>query len=308
MSGSHSMDGHGPVATVSEAQGRGHASLERVLPPMASAYDFLRNQYVYIIVSARARGLSVGVNLNPERRCNFDCLYCEVPRPLPGGNVPVDVEVMAREVEQTLEYVQSERLRQHPVLGTLPREFVQFRHVSLSGLGEPTLCPNFVDVVQTLAHLRVLGRRPYFHLVLVTNGSQLDQPNVQSGLKYFMASDEIWIKLDAGTPEYFLQINRTPVAYDKILHNILLIGRQRPVVIQSLFVAVDGEEPPARQIEQYAQRLKELKQAGAQIALVQIYSATRPTHQPACSHLPLKSLSRIAQIVRCATELPVEVF
>jgi wyosine [tRNA(Phe)-imidazoG37] synthetase (radical SAM superfamily) len=248
----------------------------------------------------------VGVNLNPERRCNFDCLYCEVPRPLPGGNPPVDVEVMAAEVERTLDYVQSDRLRQHPVLGTLPREFVQFRHVALSGLGEPTLCPNFVDVVQTLAHLRVLGRRPYFHFVLVTNGSQLDQPNVQSGLKYFTANDEIWIKLDAGTPEYYLKINRTPVAYDKILQNILLVGRQRPVVIQSLFVSVDGEEPPARQIEQYAQRLKELKQAGAQIALVQIYSATRPTHQPACSHLPLKSLSRIAQIVRCATELPVE--
>ena len=278
------------------------------MPKVASAYDFLANQYVYVIVSARARGLSVGVNLNPARRCNFDCLYCEVPRPFPGDNVPVEVEVMAREVEQTLEYVQSDRLRQHPVLGTLPREFVQFRHVALSGLGEPTLCPNFVDVVQTLAHLRVLGRHPYFHLVLLTNGSQLDQPSVQAGLKYFLNSDEIWIKLDAGSPEYFLKINRTPVPYEKILQNILLIGRQRPVVIQSLFVAMDGEEPPARQIEQYAQRLKDLKQAGAQIAQVQIYSATRPTHQPACSHLPLKSLSRIAQIVRCATELPVEVF
>jgi wyosine [tRNA(Phe)-imidazoG37] synthetase (radical SAM superfamily) len=302
------MSGPTPAAIVPDPQGPRPTPLERALPSLSSAYDFLQNQYVYVIVSARARGLSVGVNLNPERRCNFDCLYCEVPRPLPGGNPPVDVEIMAREVERTLEYVQSDRLRQHPVLGTLPREFVQFRHLALSGLGEPTLCPNFVDVVQTLAHLRVLGRRPFFHLVLVTNGSQLDQPNVQSGLKYFTPSDEIWIKLDAGTPEYYLKINRTPVPYEKILHNILLVGRQRPVVIQSLFVAVDGEEPPARQIEQYAQRLKELKLAGAQIALVQIYSATRPTHQPACSHLPLKSLSRIAQIVRCATELPVEVF
>jgi len=296
------------AANVPDLQGNGIEGLASPLPAMSSAYDFLQNQYVYVIVSARARGLSVGVNLNPERRCNFDCLYCEVPRPMAGGNPPVNVEVMAREVERTLAYVQSNRLQQHPVLGTLPREFVQFRHLALSGLGEPTLCPNFVEVVQTLVHLRALGRLPYFHLVLVTNGSQLDHPSVQAGLKYFTATDEIWIKLDAGTPEYFLKINRTPVPYEKILNNILLVGRQRPVVIQSLFVSVEGEEPPARQIEQYAMRLKQLKQDGAQISLVQVYSATRPTHQPACSHLPLKSLSRIAQIVRCTTELPVEVF
>lgn len=296
------------MAAAPENRGHSGTSVPGSMTLKPSAYDFLQNRYVYVIVSARARGLSVGVNLNPERRCNFDCLYCEVPRPFSSNNPPVEVEVMAREVEETLAYVQSDRLRQHPVLGTLPREFVQFRHVALSGLGEPTLCPNFVEVVQALAHLRVLGRQCYFHLVLVTNGSQLDQPNVQAGLKYFLPADEIWIKLDAGTPEYYHKINRTPVPYEKILHNILLLGRQRPVVIQSLFVAVDGEDPPARQIEQYAQRLKELKQNGAQIALVQVYSATRPTHQPACSHLPLKSLSRISQIVRCAAEVPVEVF
>jgi hypothetical protein len=80
--------------------------------------------------------------------------------------------------------------------------------------------------------------------------------------------------------------------------NILLVARQRPVVIQSLFPAINGEPPPAREIKQYAQRLKELKEAGAEISLVQIYSATRPMARTGCSHLPLKSLSQIAQTVR----------
>jgi hypothetical protein len=79
-------------------------------------------------------------------------------------------------------------------------------------------------------------------------------------------------------------------------------------VIQSLFPAIDGEEPPLEEIEQYAQRLKELKAGGAQIPLVQIYSATRPTPNSGCGHLPLKTLSRIAHAVRQATGLKAEVY
>ena len=95
---------------------------------------------------------------------------------------------------------------------------------------------------------------------------------------------------------------------EKVLANILMLARQRPVVIQSLFPAINGEEPPLEEIEQYAQRLKELKAQGAQIPLVQIYSATRPTPNSGCGHLPLKTLSRIAQTVRQVAGLKAEVF
>jgi wyosine [tRNA(Phe)-imidazoG37] synthetase (radical SAM superfamily) len=310
MKTSSAVMGGPDAASFGERRPKGGHGQSLPLPSPAGLYDFLNNQYVYLIVSARARGLSVGVNLNPDRACNFDCAYCEVNRQAPAGGPPpaVDVAMMAEEVERTLHYAQSQRLSDHPVLGTLPREFVQLRHVALSGLGEPTLCPNFVEVVQTLAHLRALGRLPYFNLVLITNGSQLDQPSVQGALKYFNHTDDVWIKLDAGSPEYFSTVNRTEVTLEKILGNILLVGRQRPVVIQSMFVAYGGEEPPAGEIERYALRLRELKSSGAQITLVQVYSAARTPQNPNCSHLPLKSLSRIAQIVRSATDLAVEVF
>jgi hypothetical protein len=88
----------------------------------------------------------------------------------------------------------------------------------------------------------------------------------------------------------------------------LLTARQHPVVIQSLFPAINGEEPPLEEIDQYAHRLLELKNAGAHISLVQIYSATRPTTHSECGHLPLKSLSRIAHTVRSMTGLKAEVF
>jgi hypothetical protein len=104
------------------------------------------------------------------------------------------------------------------------------------------------------------------------------------------------------------RINGAHTPLEKILRNILLVARQRPVVIQSLFPALNGEEPPAREIQAYAQRLKELKNAGAEIPLVQVYSANRPIARSGCGHLPLRTLSQIAQTVRHVAGLRAEVF
>jgi hypothetical protein len=71
---------------------------------------------------------------------------------------------------------------------------------------------------------------------------------------------------------------------------------------------LNGQEPTAEEIERYAARLRDLKKNGARISLVQVYSAHRPSHRPECGHLPLKSLSRIAQRVRQLADIPAEVF
>ena len=103
-------------------------------------------------------------------------------------------------------------------------------------------------------------------------------------------------------------MNRPKISLDKTLENILAVARRRPVVIQSLFATCDGEEPTYSEIRQYADRLKELRREGANIAMVQIYSATRPPMHSDCEHLPLKVLSFIAQTVRNVAGLKAEVF
>ena len=55
--------------------------------------DFIENRFVYVVVSPRARGLSVGVNLNPDKFCNFDCAYCEVNRAEPARESKLEVGV-----------------------------------------------------------------------------------------------------------------------------------------------------------------------------------------------------------------------
>jgi wyosine [tRNA(Phe)-imidazoG37] synthetase (radical SAM superfamily) len=270
--------------------------------------NFLNNRFVYVLVSPRAHGLSVGINMNPDKRCNFDCVYCEVNRTLPARDQSLDVPVMIGELETTLALALERRLHGLPGFQSLPAELLQLRHVALSGDGEPTLSPCFAEALHAVVHLRAVCRFPFFKIVLLSNATGLDQPGVQQSLHALMPQDEVWLKLDGGTRAYLDRINRPQVPLEKVLENILVIARLRPVVIQSLFPCLNGEEPPAEEIEQYLMRLRELKEAGARISLVQVYSATRPPRHPECGHLPLKSLSKIAQAVRAGTGLRVEVF
>jgi wyosine [tRNA(Phe)-imidazoG37] synthetase (radical SAM superfamily) len=271
--------------------------------------DFLDNRFVYVVLSPRAHGLSVGVNMNPDRKCDFDCVYCEVNRSQPPRETLLDTDVMAEELQRTLTFVGAGRLRELPAYRNLPPELLRLQHVTLSGEGEPTLSPQFIEAVRAVVHIRALGQFPFFKLVLITNGSGLDRPDVQEGMRLLTRQDEIWIKLDGGSQDYLNKVNRPMgVPLEKILANILLVAKQRPVVIQSLFPAINGEEPPAEEIEQFAMRLREIKEQGAQISLVQIYSATRPIMNAGCGHLPLRSLSRIAQVVRLVSGLKAEVF
>jgi wyosine [tRNA(Phe)-imidazoG37] synthetase (radical SAM superfamily) len=270
--------------------------------------DFLDNQFVYLVISPRAGGLSIGVNVNPVMQCNFQCQYCEVDRTRPARAARFDAARMAAELQGTMQLVRAGGLRRWPRYAALPEDLLQVRHVAVSGNGEPTLSSHFAEALETIVHLRALGGLPFFKVVVVTNSTALDRPEVQQGLKCLTRTDEIWTKLDGGTQDYLDRLNGATIPLKKIMGNILLLGRQRPVVIQSLFPALDGAAPPPEEIKQYAQRLKELKEGGAEISLVQIYSATRPMAGTGCSHLPMKSLSQIARTVRRVAGLRAEVF
>ena len=276
--------------------------------PFCTPRNFLNNRFVYAVISQRARGLLIGINLNPDRYCNFDCLYCEVNRDEPVHERQVNLRVLIAELQEMLDTAFKGRLREFPAFQQTPEELLQLKQVAVSGNGEPTLSPIFREAINEVVHIRSKGRFPFFKIVLITNGSFLDQEQVQAGLNFFTREDEIWVKLDAGSQDYMDRVNRAKVTLRKVLSNILLVGRERPVVIQSLFPQIGGEEPSSEVIEQYVQRLQELKTAGAQISLVQVYSAHRPPHRPLCGHLPLKTLSKIAQRVREVTGLKAEVF
>lgn len=309
------MAGSSTKSTTTPAGGRKTAAAARAGAGSADAPGYARvfhgNRHVYTVISPRSGGLMVGVNLNSDRACNFDCVYCDVERPpqRPAADAAVDMAQLAGELEAVLGMVQSGALRTHPNYRTVPAALLELKQVAISGDGEPTLCPQFAEAVEVIVHLRAVGRFPFFKLVLITNGTGLNEPFVQQGLKLFTAHDEVWVKLDAGTQDYMDRINQPGgIVLDKVLANIRELGRKRPVIIQSLFAEIDGAPPPQAEIVEYAQRLKELLAAGARIAGVQIYSASRTPANPHCRHLPLKTLSLIAQTVKEITGLKARVF
>ncbi|HUC86082.1 MAG TPA: radical SAM protein [Candidatus Acidoferrales bacterium] len=266
----------------------------------------LGNRFVYAVISSRAGGLSLGVNLNPNGHCNFDCPYCEVDRGRLSANAQLDIRAMTDELERTLLALRLGILQRPPWFESLAPSLRELRQVALSGDGEPTLAPDFVGAVEAVVGVRARDR--FFKLALLTNGTELHRLAVARGLALFTPADEIWIKLDGGSQKYLETVNRPEVPLEKILENILLIARQRPVVIQSLFPSVRGEKPPEPEIQAYAARLCELVAAGAQIAQVQIYTATRPRVRRDWGPLPSRVLSQIGQTVRQATKLRVEVY
>ncbi len=308
---------------ITAATARQEAPGARLVPPLTAApivrnsdgenafgrpRGFLGNRFVYVVISQRAHGLSIGINFNPDKHCNFNCAYCEVDRDVPGGDGRVDLSRLAAELEELLLLTCQRRLRELPYFRTVPEELLELKSVALSGDGEPTLSPQFAEIVREVVHVRSCGRFPFFKLVLLTNTAGVDLPEVRAGLQLLTSKDEIWAKLDAGSQAYMNLVNRGDLRLEKVLSNILQLGRERPIVIQSLFPAIEGQEPPAKEIDLYVRRLLELKNRGARISLVQVYSAHRPPHHPSCSHLKLKALSRIAQRVREVTGLCAEVF
>lgn len=216
---------------------------------------------------------------------------------------------MIEELEETLTFIHSGKIREHPNYQNLSDELLELCGVHLSGDGEPTLCPLFSETIARVDGVRRRGRYPFFKLVLVTNGSGLDAPANAPGLKLLgQTQDEIWVKLDAGTTPFMNLVNRPKISMEEILANILELGKQRPLIIQSLFCSIAGAEPSPSEILAYAKRLKKLQHDGAMISLVQIYSATRPIAHPDCQHLPLKTMVQIAKTVRNVSGLRTEVF
>lgn len=262
--------------------------------------DFLGNRFVSVELSPRARGLSIGVNLSPKSTA---------PTPAPAtdplGAAELDVPVMIRELDHVLALVQSGGLRELPVYQGLPTELLTLRHVALGGEGEPTTSPRFIEAMEAIVHLRALSRRPFFKLILTTNALGIHRPEVAEALRLLTPRDEIWVRLD---PDFARAGEAGMPAPDAILHQITTLARQRPINLLAHFSAFRGDHPIGPEIEAYSLRLRALKEAGAQIPLVQIYSDANASAAASRTALPLRTLFDIARHVRTVSGLPVEVF
>jgi wyosine [tRNA(Phe)-imidazoG37] synthetase (radical SAM superfamily) len=267
------------------------------------------NRYVYAVLSRRARGISVGINLNPDKICNFDCIYCQVDRTTPPTLREVDEAVLLDELESVLTRANDGSLYEAPPFAALPPSRRGLSDISFAGDGEPTTYPRFREVVAAVIALKRQLGLGSLKISVLSNCTVLDRPAVKEALELLDRSNgELWAKLDAGTEAYYRTIDRTKIPLKRVLANILAAARARPVVIQSLLLCLNGQGPSELEVEAYCRRLGEIVAAGGQIATVQLYTVARTPAVAEVGPLPNEELERLGEIIRRRVGITVDIY
>jgi wyosine [tRNA(Phe)-imidazoG37] synthetase (radical SAM superfamily) len=266
------------------------------------------NRYVYAVLSRRSGGVSIGINLNPDKVCNFDCIYCQVDRTTPGRYRRVDLGILERELRDVLAMAKSGELLAHPPFSGIPQALREVKDIAFSGDGEPTTYPRFKEAVALAIRAKDEAGFAHLKIVIITNATMFHRPKVREALALLdRHNGEIWAKLDAGTEEYYHLVDVTTIPFRQVLDNILEAARRRPVVIQSLFMRVHGAGPDEKEVSAYCDRLRELVVQGGKISLVQVYTVARRPAQPYVTPLSNPEVDAIAEAVR-QIPLPVASF
>lgn len=271
--------------------------------------QFEANRFVYPVLSRRSRGISLGVNLNPDKICNFDCIYCQVDRTTTSETKFVSLEPLLRELAELLALSASGEIFQTTKFANTPRAWQRLNDIAFSGDGEPTTYTNFDEIIAQCANLKRKLGLDDVKMVLITNASMLHRPHVQRGLEILDQNQgQVWAKLEAGTEQYFRLIDRTKIPFRQILDNITAAAQVRPLVIQSLFMRVAGEPPPEAELAAFCDRLNEITSAGGQISLVQIYTVARRPAESYVTPLEDAEVDAICKLVIARTGLAAESF
>lgn len=271
--------------------------------------SFDRYRFVYPVLSRRSHGISVGVNLNPDKICNFDCIYCQVDRTTQSETQFVELDALIAELREVLTLVSSGEIYETAKFRDTPPHLRRLNDIAFSGDGEPTTYRNFDAIIQACADLKNDLGLDDVKMVLITNASMFHRPHVQRGLANLDANNgEIWAKLDAGTEEYYKLIDRTPVPFTRILENITAAARVRPIVIQSLFMRVAGEPPTKDELAAYCDRLRDIVLAGGQLSLVQVYTVARRPAESYVTPLGDQEIDTIVRMVQKRTGVPAAPF
>ncbi|MBL0011963.1 MAG: radical SAM protein [Nitrosomonas sp.] len=239
--------------------------------------------YVYPVISRRAGGVSIGINLNPNNACNWRCVYCQVPDLKRGSAPRIDLSKLESELRSFLhELVEGDFMQKH-----VPPEARKIHDIALSGNGEPTSAKEFEQVIELigsiLKNFKVLKD---LKLVLITNGSLIYRQSVQAGLERMaQLNGEIWFKFDRALAEERQRINNTRISLKKIHHHLQIVTSLCPTWLQTCVFEINGKPPDELEANAYLKFIKGLKDEGLPLEGILLYGIARPSLQPEAPQL-----------------------
>jgi len=259
-------------------------------------------RYVYPVISRRAGGVSVGINLNPNNACNWRCIYCQVPDLTRGGPPPIDLALLERELNEFLHAA----IAGDFMATRVPAGSRCLVDVAFSGNGEPTSAREFAEALGIAERVKAahgLGRE--VPLRLITNGSLLDRKAVQSAIAHLgRAGGEVWFKLDAGTAAGLARINGTRAQPAVVARRLACCADLAPTWVQTCLFRIDGEAPAEQEIRAYLMLLVPLAPV---LAGVHLYSLARPSQQKEAPRLGSMEAGALETIANRIRQLGLEV-
>lgn len=252
--------------------------------------DIFSSKYIYPVISRRAGGLSLGINLNTNNACNWQCIYCEVPNLVRGKPESIDLNLLNNELDYWLEEIVNGSF-----LNQYTNQRTEFKDIAFSGNGEPTAAKEFESVVKlVISKVNKFNLAKKIKIRLITNGSYLHTQRVQHGLALLNELDrEIWFKIDQVDETQSLIINQINISKETLKNNLENALRASPTVIQTCLFKINQKLPEEKSLQTY---IKFLKPYELKVKAIHLYSLARPSEQSSNLILERLSLSEIEAI------------
>ena len=263
-----------------------------------------KGKYIYPVVSRRAGGLSLGINLNTNNACNWQCIYCEVPDLVRGKPDSINL----KELEVELDYWLDQIINQS-FLNQYTQNKTEFKDIAFSGNGEPTASKQFKDVIKILIKkINEYKLTKKITIRLITNGSNMSNPNVKEALSLMNNfSREVWFKIDQINEEDVKTINQVNLSKATVKRNLEAALDTSPTVIQTCLFRLNNKLPSKESLDAYIDFLKTYEK---KIKGIHLYSLARLSEQSSdyeLTRLTEPELESIANKIKLLN-IPTQIF
>ena len=280
-------------------------SLKKFLTVSDHNRDVSGMKYVYPVVSRRAGGVSIGINLNVNNACNWRCVYCQVPDLKRGTPPPIELEVLEKELVSFLNYaLHGDFMERYVAEGDR-----HLKDIAFSGNGEPTSAKEFPEVIPLVEKILIefnllageANSQPInpIKLRVITNGSLMDKQSILDSIRHLAkCNGEVWFKLDAGTKAGIARINDVTLNPESHIERLKKCAAICPTFIQTCMFGFDGAPPTEEDITAYLSLVNQVKDV---VQGVHLYGLARPSYQAEAerlSRLPEEWLEAVAQRLR----------
>jgi wyosine [tRNA(Phe)-imidazoG37] synthetase (radical SAM superfamily) len=250
-------------------------------------------KYIYSVVSRRAGGLSIGINLNVNNACNWQCIYCEIPNLTRGSPPPIELDVLENELRLFLhDIIHGDYMERNVAI-----EDRHLKDIAFSGNGEPTSAAEFPQVI--LIVKKILQEFDLLHKIkirLITNGSLMHEASVLKSIEMLEEiNGEVWFKVDAATEETIKTINQVNLKPNQILERLLNTANICPTFVQTCIFMINGKSPDDKDIDAYIELINKAKKI---IKGVHLYGLARPSLQPRAGDLERISEEELKNIAK----------